>query len=388
MTVHGLNGHRTRTVRCRATDLIGESSTESLTADQFDFVLPQDRIAQRPIYNRTGSRLLVLEDGDPGLREIQFAQLRQVLRPGDLLVCNDSKVIAARLEGRKPTGGRVEILIERILGRNCVWAQMRSSRPCRIGTSVVVADEYPLTVKGRIRDLFVLCTEHRFDFFSIIERFGKIPLPPYIERCAEVQDVSRYQTVYARSAGSVAAPTAGLHFDEAMIEELRGAGIQITFITLHVGAGTFAPVRQTQLSDHTLHSERYEISETASEAIRTTQGEGGRVIAVGTTSMRVLETAAAINDTIRPCAGETNIFIKPGFRFRVTQALITNFHLPRSTLMMLVCAFGGTERTMNAYRHAIDNEFRFYSYGDAMFIQPQRQVTDIGAMTGESIDSA
>ena len=370
MTVHGLNGRCTLTVRCLAIDLTGVSS-ESLTVGQFDFDLPADRIAQHPIPNRSGSRLLVLDDVERGLRELSFSQLDQVLRPGDLLVCNDSKVIPARLEGRKPTGGRVEILIERILGKNCVWAQMRSRRPCRIGSSVIIDDQYTFTVQGRIRDLFVLATEDQLDVRTIIERFGNVPLPPYIERRAEVEDVSRYQTVYARSDGSVAAPTAGLHFDESLIERLLGAGIRMTFVTLHVGAGTFAPVRETNLNSHTLHSERYEISESASDAIRAARSEGGRVIAVGTTSMRVLETAAAIDSSIRPCAGETNIFIKPGFRFRVTQALITNFHLPRSTLMMLVCAFGGTERMMNAYRYAIDNGFRFYSYGDAMFIQPE-----------------
>ncbi len=342
---------------------------ESLLADQFDFDLPADRIAHNPTANRTESRLLVLDDSQ---REIAFSQLEQVLYPGDLLVCNDSKVIPARLEGYKTTGGRVEILIERIVGDHCIWAQMGSRRPCRIGSSVIVDDRFRFTVRGRVRDLFVLTVSDEFEIRDVIEHSGSVPLPPYIERPADSEDTSRYQTVYARHAGSVAAPTAGLHFDEALIDRLHHVGINTAFVTLHVGAGTFAPVRDAHLTKHTLHSERYEISELASEAIRATRTTGGRIVAVGTTSMRVLETAAAIDSDIRPSDGETNIFIKPGFIFRVTQALITNFHLPRSTLMMLVCAFGGTERLKSAYRYAIDNGFRFYSYGDAMFIEPQR----------------
>lgn len=364
--VHGPNGHRILTVPSKAAESMRKSRW-SLPADQFDFDLPADRIAQRPTTSRTESRLLVLEEGQ---REIAFSQLEQVLNPGDLLVCNDSKVIPARLEGYKTTGGRVEILIERIVGNHCIWAQMRSRRPCRIGSSVIVDEQFPLTVQGRIRDLFVLTVSEEFEIRDVIDCSGSVPLPPYIERCTESEDASRYQTVYARHAGSVAAPTAGLHFDEMLIDRLHHIGIKTAFVTLHVGAGTFSPLRDADLDKHTLHSERYEISESASEAIRATRKLGGRVIAVGTTSMRVLETAAAIDSAIRPTVGETNIFIKPGFIFRVTQALITNFHLPRSTLMMLVCAFGGTERLKNAYRYAIDNGFRFYSYGDAMFIKP------------------
>ena len=347
---------------------MGESQGSPIV-NPFDFDLPADRIAQRPTTNRTASRLLVVDESQ---REIAFSQLEQVLYPGDLLVCNDSKVIPARLEGFKTTGGRVEILIERIIGNHCIWAQMRSRRPCRIGSLVIVDERFPLTVRGRVRDLFVLTVSNKFEIKDVIEQSGSVPLPPYIDRPAESEDISRYQTVYAKNSGSVAAPTAGLHFDQALINRLRQVGIKTAFVTLHVGAGTFAPVRDTDISRHTLHSERYEISESTSETIRATRKLGGRIIAVGTTSVRVLETAAAINSFIRPSVGETNIFIKPGFTFRVTQALITNFHLPRSTLMMLVCAFGGTERVKNAYRYAIDYGFRFYSYGDAMFIEPQR----------------
>ena len=343
---------------------------ESLSAEQFDFELPADRIAQNPIADRSASRLLLVDHDGPDFNEIAFSQIHQFLHPGDLLVCNDSKVISARLEGRKSTGGRVEILIERIIDKHCIWAQMRSNRPTGIGSKITIADQYSLTVTGRFRDLFVMTTEDETDIQDIVDQFGSVPLPPYIERKAESEDESRYQTVYAEKEGSVAAPTAGLHFDQQLIERLEQAGINMAFITLHVGAGTFAPVRGTELSKHTLHSERYEISQRTSDAINKAREVGSRIIAVGTTSMRVLETAAAIDPSIQPREGETNIFIKPGFKFRLTQALITNFHLPRSTLMMLVCAFGGISRMQNAYRHAIDNGFRFYSYGDAMFIQP------------------
>ncbi len=357
---------------------MGESQGK-LLADQFDFDLPEDRIAQHPTTNRTSSRLLVLNDSQ---HEIAFSQLEQVLYPDDLLVCNDSKVIPARLEGYKTTGGRVEILIERIVGEHCIWAQMRARRPCRIGSSVTVDERFSLTVRGRIRDLFILTVSDGVEIGDVIDRCGSVPLPPYIERPAESEDISRYQTVYARHSGSIAAPTAGLHFDDSLIDRLHHVGIRTAFVTLHVGAGTFAPVRDADATKHTLHSERYEISEATSKAIRATRKRGGRIIAVGTTSMRVLETAAAIDSDIRPSEGETNIFIKPGFVFRVTQALITNFHLPRSTLMMLVCAFGGTERLKNAYRYAIDNGFRFYSYGDAMFIEPKRQLAKV-KITGD-----
>ncbi|MDE0309534.1 MAG: tRNA preQ1(34) S-adenosylmethionine ribosyltransferase-isomerase QueA [Acidiferrobacterales bacterium] len=336
-------------------------------ANQFDFDLPADRIAQYPAASRSESRLLVVSDRQ---REIPFSQLEKVLQPGDLLVCNDSKVITARLEGRKTTGGRVEILIERIVDDHCVWAQMRSRRPCRIGTSIIVDDRFAFVVRGRIRDLFVLAVREGIEVAEVINSCGSVPLPPYIQRPAELDDASRYQTVYAKHAGSVAAPTAGLHFDQPLIERLHHVGIKTAFVTLHVGSGTFAPIRDDDMNRHTLHSERYRIAAATCEAIRTTRNAGGRVVAVGTTSMRVLETAAAIDSDIRPREGETSIFIKPGFDFRVVQALITNFHLPRSTLMMLVCAFGGTERLRSAYRYAIDNDFRFYSYGDAMFIEP------------------
>ena len=366
----GPNGHCIRTVRFRLLDRV-DALSEQLTADLFDFELPPERIAQYPTADRTQSRLLLVGRDGREFPEFEFSQLDQILRPGDLLVCNDSKVIAARLEGRKESGGRVEILVERIVDAHGIWAQIKSRRPCRIGTQIIVGGQHRLTVQGRVRDLFVLTAEGQVDVGYLIDQFGRIPLPPYIKRAADNKDKARYQTVYAQSPGSVAAPTAGLHFDEQLIKKLDERGVQMAFVTLHVGAGTFAPMRNDALEHNTLHSERYNISKATSELIKETRHNGGRVIAVGTTSMRVLETATALDGVIRPCSGETNIFIKPGFVFRVVDALITNFHLPRSTLMVLVCAFGGTERMLEAYRYAIEHGFRFYSYGDAMFIEPK-----------------
>ena len=338
-----------------------------LDVSQFDFALPEDRIAQYPANERTASRLLVLGNDCSSVRELCFSELSNILLTNDLLIGNDSKVIPARLIGRKPTGGKVEILIERIVDTHCVRVQMKSRKTLRIGDTVTVDDRYVLTVTGRDRDMFMLGVEDDADAMEMIENCGSVPLPPYITRAVERADAIRYQTVYAKHPGSVAAPTAGLHFSEELIREIQGLGVEMNYVSLHVGAGTFAPIRDNDVHRHSLHSERYEIPPSVCKAIQRAKDNGSRVIALGTTTMRALETASMAGD-MKPGIGETDLFIKPGFKFRAVDALITNFHLPRSTLLMLVCAFGGTDRIMNAYRYAVDNRFRFYSYGDAMFI--------------------
>ncbi len=335
---------------------------------RFDFDLPDGLIAQHPASERTQSRLLVVGDSDRGHCEIEFSRLPKLLRAGDVLICNDSKVIPARLAAKKPTGGKVEILIERVDGEDQILAQLRARRPLRIGQTVIVTGQFTLTVKDRIRDLFVLRPENGVSAQAIIDACGTVPLPPYINRPVDAQDRGRYQTVYARYDGSVAAPTAGLHFSEALIQDLIDRGVDVQYVTLHVGAGTFAPIRDGDIAQHRLHSERCELSPEVCEAIERARVHRSRVVAVGTTTVRVLESAVR-SGQLKPFKGETDLFIKPGFRFSVVDALITNFHLPRSTLLMLVCAFGGLSRVLAAYRFAVEREFRFYSYGDAMFVE-------------------
>ena len=335
---------------------------------QFEFYLPASQVAQYPAKERTQSRLLVSSHSKQDTYEIFFSDLLKVLLPGDLLVCNDSRVISARLEGRKSTGGRVEILLERIVDDSCFWAQMKARRPLKKGNSVTVGEDFNLTVRARNRDLFVLGIESGASAESMFDKYGMVPLPPYIDRAVEEEDYERYQTVYATTAGSVAAPTAGLHFSKELLQELNECGVGIAYITLHIGAGTFAPIRTGDIDKQVLHWERYEFSESVCDAIERTREQGGRIIAVGTTVVRVLESITADYGGLKPVVGQTNFFIKPGYCFRVVDAMITNFHLPRSTLLMLVCAFGGTERVLDAYRFAVTQGFRFYSYGDAMFI--------------------
>ncbi len=332
---------------------------------QFDFDLPQGQIALYPAAERTGSRLLALDETG-ATEELKFARIARLLRPGDLLVCNDSKVIPARLIGAKPTGGRVEILVERIVGSTRMLAQMRARKSLRIGDRVVIADQVELVVAGRDGEFFLVDVECSISADSLIARYGAVPLPPYIDRPAEALDTQRYQNVYARHDGSVAAPTAGLHFSNELMTQLEIAGIEFEYLTLHVGAGTFAPIRDGQVDGHRLHRERCAISESACERINEAKRAGRRVIAVGTTSVRTLETAA-VAGMLKPYSAETQLFIKPGFEFQIADAIITNFHLPRSTLLMLVCAFAGTARVLKAYRYAVGSGFRFYSYGDAMF---------------------
>jgi S-adenosylmethionine:tRNA ribosyltransferase-isomerase len=338
-------------------------------ATDFDFELPEELIAQRPLAERTASRLLVLERraGEPVDR--QFIDLPSLLRPEDLLVFNDTRVIPARLQGRKPSGGAVEMLLERALEGRQALLHMRASKPLRPGQLVHTVGG-DVTVLGRDEDLFrVQLPAEAIEFFT---RHGSVPLPPYISRDADRQDVDRYQSLLARVPGAVAAPTASLHFDAALLERLAVHGISRTTLTLHVGAGTFQPLRTLKIDEHVMHAERVELPEAACEAIARTRAAGGRVIAVGTTVVRALEAAAAENAAtagLRPWRGDTRIFIRPGHPWRVVDALITNFHLPRSTLLMLVSAFAGRERVLAAYQHAVRERYRFFSYGDAMFIE-------------------
>ncbi|MDR1229152.1 MAG: tRNA preQ1(34) S-adenosylmethionine ribosyltransferase-isomerase QueA [Azoarcus sp.] len=336
----------------------------SLTVDDFDYELPSRLIAQAPLAERSASRLLVV---GRTLGDRRFADLPAFVRPNDLLVFNDTRVLHARLFGVKASGGAVEVLLERPLGAHEALAQIRASRPPGAGAVLRLADAFDVTVLGRAGEFFHLKFPPDADLLALVERYGKLPLPPYIRRAAADADESRYQTVYARDPGSVAAPTAGLHFDQGMLAALAGRGAKLAWLTLHVGAGTFQPVRVHDLAEHRMHRERYLIPPATVEAIAAARASGGRVIAIGTTSMRALE-AAAQGGELAAGEGETGIFILPGFRFRVADALLTNFHLPRSTLLMLVSAFAGMETVHCAYAHAIASDYRFFSYGDAMFL--------------------
>jgi S-adenosylmethionine:tRNA ribosyltransferase-isomerase len=337
----------------------------SLTLADFDYTLPPELIAQAPLAERCASRLLVLT-GDT-LDDRGFCDLTELVRPGDLFVFNDTRVIHARLHGVKETGGRVEVLVERAIGPHEALAQVRASKSPHTGSRLRLADAFEVTVLGRVGEFFHLRFPESDNLLDLLERHGKLPLPPYIERAADDQDETRYQTVYAREAGSVAAPTAGLHFDEPMLAELAARGARTAWLTLHVGAGTFQPVRVSDLGEHRMHRERYVIPQETVDAIAATRAAGGRIIAVGTTSLRALEGAAG-EGTLEPGCGETELFILPGYRFHVADALITNFHLPKSTLLMLVSAFAGMEPIRRAYAHAVAQRYRFFSYGDAMFI--------------------
>lgn len=331
----------------------------------FDFHLPPELIAQQPMADRPGSRLLhVRRDRVDDLR---FRDLSGLLLPGDLLVMNDTKVLRARLLGHKEgTGGQVEALVERLTGENEALVQLRASKSARAGTRLRFGTA-TATVTGRLGEFFLL--EFDEPAIAALEREGHTPLPPYIEHPADAIDDERYQTVYARAPGAVAAPTAGLHFDDALLSQLRATGVDTAFVTLHVGAATFQPVRVEDLREHRMHSERYVLPEATAQAIRATRERGGRVVAVGTTSLRTLESAAADDGSITAATGETNLFITPGHRFRVVDRLVTNFHLPKSTLMMLVSAFAGVHRIRDAYQHAIGQHYRFFSYGDAMLLE-------------------
>ncbi len=337
----------------------------------FSYHLPPELIAQHPLRLRSGSRLLRLGVEDVACTDLRFTDLPGLLHPDDLLVFNDTRVLKARLYGRKDTGGKLEVLVERLVDMHTVLAHVRASKSPKAGTRIRLGGNEEAVVTGRFGALYRLRSESPEGFPGLMRRHGHTPLPPYISRADGAEDEARYQTVYARQDGAVAAPTAGLHFDQAMLQGLANQGVRQTHITLHVGAGTFQPVRVERLEDHEMHSEYLELSEEVCEQVRETRRRGARVVAVGTTSVRSLETAAAKGD-LRPYAGETRLFITPGYRFRVVDALITNFHLPESTLLMLVCAFAGYEPVMAAYRHAVEEGYRFFSYGDAMFLQKKK----------------
>ena len=330
----------------------------------FNFELPPELIAQQPLPERTASRLLELGP-DGGLVDRHFADLPGLLRAGDLLVVNDSRVLPARLHGAKASGGRVEMLLERVLSPDEALVQLRSSHAPKPGAVLSFDGEVEATVLRRQDEFFVL----RFarPVVELLDQAGHVPLPPYIRRTDESADRERYQTVYARERGSVAAPTAGLHFDAALLASLSAQGVAFGRLTLHVGAGTFAPLRPHHLKTGRLHAERLAVSAELCAAVADCRARGGRVVAVGTTAVRGLETAAA-SGVLRPFDGETSLFIRPGYRFQVVDALVTNFHLPESSLLMLVAAFGGMERLMAAYREAVARRYRFFSYGDAMFL--------------------
>ena len=333
----------------------------------FHYDLPPDRIAQAPPATRGDRRLLVL-DGATGAHEYRhFQDLPGLLRRGDLLVFNDTRVIPARLHGTKDSGGAVEILIERLLGPDRALAHVRASKALRPGRTVQVGGE-SLEVVGRDGALYELACPAG-DLTAFLERHGHVPLPPYIRRPDSPEDRERYQTVYAARPGAVAAPTAGLHFDHAMLDRLAAAGVRSARVTLHVGAGTFQPVRAERLEDHAMHAEQVDVGDEACALVAQTRREGGRVVAVGTTAVRSLEAAAG-DGALRPFRGETRLFIRPGYRFRCVDLLLTNFHLPESTLLMLVCAFAGHAPVMAAYRHAVAAGYRFFSYGDAMLVSP------------------
>ncbi|MGH8634677.1 MAG: tRNA preQ1(34) S-adenosylmethionine ribosyltransferase-isomerase QueA [Burkholderiales bacterium] len=336
--------------------------------DDFDYKLPQELIAQFPPAERGASRLLHLDGRTGALSDRRFRDIVEWVAPGDVVVLNDTRVIKARLIGRKQTGGRVEVMVERVLGRDEILAQVGANHPAREGSMLVLADGVEATVLGREREFYRLRIEGCADVLALLERHGSVPLPMYIARAAGEDDAERYQTVYAREPGAVAAPTAGLHFDAALLLALRERGVAVAFLTLHVGAGTFQPVREQDLARHEMHGEWYDLPQATVDAIDRARGRGGRVLAVGTTTLRALESAAA-SGALTSGRGETRLFILPGYRFRVVERLLTNFHLPRSTLLMLVSAFGGMDNTRRAYRHAIEQGYRFYSYGDAMLIE-------------------
>ena len=332
----------------------------------FHYKLPTELIAQLPLEQRSASRLLCFDRQSGHLDDREFSDLPGLLNPGDLLVFNNTKVIPARLYGNKASGGHVEILVERLLNQQECLAQVRASKSPKPGGKLILEDGSELLVLGR-EDSFFHLQAVGGDFMGLLQGLGHMPLPPYITREDTQRDRDRYQTVYAETPGAVAAPTAGLHFDQVLLKQLKEAGIQSTTVTLHVGAGTFQPVRVDNIEDHHMHAEWLEVPQSACEAIAAARACGGRVVAVGTTAVRSLETAAQ-GGSLKPFSGDSRIFIYPPYQFRVVDAMITNFHLPESTLLMLVSAFAGRESIMAAYRHAVEQRYRFFSYGDAMLL--------------------
>lgn len=335
--------------------------------NDFNFLLPDELIARYPTKQRTGSRLLYL-NGPSGICEhLQFPDIERLLNPGDLLVFNNTKVIPARLFGQKPSGGKVEVLIERMTSDHSALAHIRANKSPKSGTELMMEGGITLKVSGREENLFKVECVNTTPLVDLLEQHGHMPLPPYIERTDETSDRERYQTVYAQKKGAVAAPTAGLHFDDDLIKRLQEKGVETAYVTLHVGAGTFQPVKTDNLKDHVMHSEWIDVPDSVVEKIRATQASGHRIVAVGTTTVRSLESASQ-SGQIEPYTGDTQIFIYPGYSFKTVDAMLTNFHLPKSTLIMLVSAFAGQTSVMQAYHEAIQQQYRFFSYGDAMFI--------------------
>ena len=345
-----------------------------MNLEQFDYHLPEGLIAQDPLLERTASRLLQFKTHATSFNDLKFIDLLQLLQPEDLLVLNDTQVIPARMFGYKASGGKVEFLLERIVDSHTVWAQLKASKSPKPGAEIIFAENVIAIVQGRQNDFFVLEFKQEADVARLLETHGQIPLPPYIQRPPGKNDDERYQTVYAKHKGAVAAPTAGLHFDKQILAALQQKGVQSASITLHVGAGTFQPVREDNIREHKIHAEKVIVSEQVCEQIKACKKRGGRVVAVGTTVARALESAAQ-GGRLEPYEMDTSLFIFPGYKFNVIDVLITNFHLPKSTLLMLVSAFAGYETVMSAYQHAVTEKYRFYSYGDAMFIEsPCQQI--------------
>lgn len=338
-----------------------------LLKKDYYYHLPEQLIAQKPLAERDASRLLCLDRNLGVIKDSTIANVHKYLQKGDLLVLNNTRVIPARLFAKKSTGGQVEILIERVIDTNTLFAQVRSSKTPKVGQKLIVEEQFYFTVIDRQNDLFKLQLDSEDNIDNVLKNAGHIPLPPYIKRADTTIDKSRYQTVFAEQPGAVAAPTAGLHFDQTLLDLIRDKGVDIGYITLHVGAGTFQPVRVENLNDHTMHSERINVGADIISQIHKAKLSGNRIIAVGTTVIRALETAC-LDGQVEPFQGETDLFVLPGFEFKCVDALLTNFHVSESTLLALVCAFGGYDNVMNAYHHAIAEEYRFYSYGDAMFI--------------------
>lgn len=341
----------------------------NMQLSDFHYELPPELIAHQPLSERTASRLLVVDGAEGTFTDGQFTDIVDLIQPEDLLVFNDTRVIPARLHGQKETGGKVEVLVERVLDEHRVLAHVRASKAPKAGTSLLLEGVIQADMLERDGDLFVLRFTGEETALDLLDQYGHMPLPPYIERPDEQSDRERYQTVFADKPGAVAAPTAGLHFDDALLAKLAEKGVQTAAVTLHVGAGTFQPVRTQDLSEHVMHAEYVQVSQAVCDAVSACRERGGRVVAVGTTSVRSLESAAQSGE-LGVFSGDTRLFITPGCPFNVVDALITNFHLPESTLLMLVSAFSGYETMLSAYHHAIEQRYRFFSYGDAMFLTP------------------
>lgn len=344
-----------------------------MRVSDFSFELPEELIAQFPLETRSASRLLCLDGNTGELAHKQFSQLTELVQPGDLLVFNDTRVIPARLFGQKASGGKVEVLIERLQGEQRALAHIRSSRSPKVGAKLILEGGVEAEVIGRQDNLFQLQFDPSEDLMRQLEAHGHMPLPPYMQREDLPSDRERYQTVYNKRPGAVAAPTAGLHFDQPLLDKLQAMGVETQFVTLHVGAGTFQPVKVDKVEDHKMHAEYIEVTQAVCDAINATRARGGRVIAVGTTSVRSLETASQSGE-IQPFMGDSSIFLYPGYEFKSVDAMITNFHLPESTLIMLVSAFAGIDHIRKAYAEAIQQRYRFFSYGDAMFMTRQSMI--------------